>query len=111
MRRKKIVAKEVQEKMEMQQDGNKIIRDGDYDKALAVRCINGTFVGRETDGIVSYKGIPFVGKQPVGDLRWKAPVDVAPDNGVYEAYHYGKAPSRRRAIPLPNMVWERTACT
>lgn len=99
MRRKKIVAKEVQEKMEMQQDGNKIIRDGDYDKALAVRCINGTFVGRETDGIVSYKGIPFVGKQPVGDLRWKAPVDVAPDNGVYEAYHYGKAPVQAPGDP------------
>ena len=42
--------------------------------------------------ITAYKGIPFVGKQPVGDLRWKAPVDVAPDIGLYEAYHYGKAP-------------------
>ena len=99
MRRKKIVAKEVQEKMEMPQDGNIIIRDGNYDKALAVRCINGTFVGRETDGIVSYKGIPFVGKQPVGDLRWKASVDVAPDNGVYEAYHYGKAPVQAPGDP------------
>ena len=85
--------------METQQSGNKRISDGNYDKALAVRCINGTFVGRETDGIVAYKGIPFVGKQPVGDLRWKAPVDVAPDNGVYEAYYYGKAPVQTPGDP------------
>ena len=48
---------------------NRQITDKGYDRALAVKCINGTFVGKETDGIVSYKGIPFVGKQPVGDLR------------------------------------------
>ena len=30
--------------------------------------------------------------QPVGDLRWKAPVDVVPDDGVYEAYYFGKIP-------------------
>ena len=70
---------------------NKTITDGNYDKSLAVRCVNGTFVGKETDGIVSYKGIPFVGKPPVGELRWKAPVDVIPNNGVYEAYYYGKS--------------------
>ncbi len=71
---------------------NKKITDSDFDKTLAVKCQNGTFVGKETDGVVAYKGIPFVGKQPVGSLRWKAPVDVLPDNGVYEAYNYGKAP-------------------
>ena len=27
------------------------------------------------------------GQQPVGELRWKAPVDVVPDDGVYEAYY------------------------
>ena len=31
-----------------------------------------------------------MGKQPVGDLRWKDPVDVVSDDGVYEAYNYGK---------------------
>lgn len=51
---------------------NKQIIDGNYDKALAVKCMNGTFVGKETDGIAAYKGIPFVSAQPVGDLRWKA---------------------------------------
>ena len=55
---------------------NKPIIGGNYDKSLSVKCINGTFVGTKTENIISYKGIPFVGKQPVGDLRWKAPVDV-----------------------------------
>lgn len=36
---------------------------------LAVKCINGTFVGRKNDNVIAYKGIPFVGKQPVGELR------------------------------------------
>ena len=71
---------------------NKPITDGNYDKSLAVKCINGTFVGRKKDGVIAYKGIPFVGKQPVGELRWKAPVDVVPDDGVYEAYYNGKIP-------------------
>lgn len=71
---------------------NKKITDGNYDSQLAVKCINGTFVGKKTDNVIAYKGIPFVGRQPVGDLRWKAPVDIEPDDGVYEAYNYGKAP-------------------
>ena len=71
---------------------NKKITDGNYDKTLAVKCINGTFVGKKNDGVIAYKGIPFVGKQPVGELRWKAPVDVVPDDGVYEAYYNGKSP-------------------
>ena len=71
---------------------NKRITDGNYDKSLAVKCVNGTFVGKKTDNIIVYRGIPFVGKQPVGDLRWKAPVDVIPDDSVYEAYYNGKSP-------------------
>ena len=71
---------------------NKPITDGKYDKSLAVKCINGTFVGKKRDGVIAYKGIPFVGKQPVGELRWKAPVDVVADDGVYEAYYNGKTP-------------------
>ncbi len=41
---------------------NHKITDGNYDKSLAVKCINGTFVGKKSDGIISYRGIPFVGK-------------------------------------------------
>ena len=61
-----------------------------YDKSLAVKCINGTFVGKKAENVITYKGIPFVGKQPVGDLRWKAPVDFTPDDGIYEAYNFAK---------------------
>ena len=70
---------------------NKRITDGNYDTSLAVRCVNGTFVGKKTENVIAFKGIPFVGKQPVGELRWKAPVDVVPDDGVYEAYYNAKA--------------------
>ena len=69
----------------MQYRANQKITDGNYDKSLAVRCINGTFVGKKTDGVIAWQGIPFVGKQPVGENRWKAPVEFAPDDGVYEA--------------------------
>jgi len=71
---------------------------GDYDKSLAVKCVNGTFIGKKNDGVIAYKGIPFVGRQPVGELRWKAPVDVLPDDGVYEAYYNGKSPCQIEAI-------------
>ena len=77
---------------------NKKITDGNYDKSLAVKCVNGTFVGKKTQDIIAYKGIPFVGKQPVGDLRWKAPVDVVPDDGVYEAYYFGRIPCQMSSV-------------
>ena len=83
---------ETKEEMRAKYGENKRIADGNYDKSLAVKCINGTFVGKKNDGVIAYKGIPFVGKQPVGNLRWKAPVDVVPDDGVYEAYYNGKTP-------------------
>ena len=76
----------VGDKMKSLYGENKKITDGNYDKSLAVKCVNGTFVGRKTENVITYKGIPFVGQQPVGNLRWKAPVDVVADNGVYEAY-------------------------
>ena len=78
---------------------NKPIADHDYDASLAAKCVNGTFVGKKEENIISYKGIPFVGQQPVGDLRWKAPVDVMPNDGVYEAYFYGKSPVQSPGDP------------
>ena len=69
---------------------NKTITDGKYDQSLAVKCINGTFVGKKTDDVITFRGIPYVGKQPVGELRWKAPVDVTPCDSVYEAYYNAK---------------------
>ena len=83
---------EIKEELRALYSENKPITDGNYDKSLAVKCINGTFVGKKKDGVIAYKGIPFVDRQPVGELRWKAPVDVVPDDGVYEAYYNGKSP-------------------
>ena len=80
----------------MQYSANKRITDGNYDKSLAVKCVNGTFVGRRMDDVIVYRGIPFVGRQPVGEYRWKAPVDIVPDDGVYEAYYSGKSPFQHK---------------
>ena len=80
---------EAKKRMESLYGENHRIMDGSYDKSLAVKCVNGTFVGKKADGVIAFKGIPFVGKQPAGELRWKAPVDVEPDDGVYEAYYFG----------------------
>ena len=74
---------------------NKRISDDSYDKSLAVKCVNGTFVGKKAGNTIVYRGIPFVGQQPIGALRWKAPVDVTPDDGVYEAYYNGKSAHQR----------------
>ncbi len=89
---KKRALNEAKKKVRANYGENKRITDGNYDKTLAVKCINGTFVGRKTENVVAYKGIPFTGKPPVGALRWKAPTDYFPDDGVYEAYYNGKSP-------------------
>lgn len=70
---------------------NKEIADGNYDHALAVKSINGTFVGKKAGDTIVFRGIPYVGRQPVGDLRWKAPLDIVPGDGVYEAYYNAKS--------------------
>lgn len=62
---------------------------GDYDKTHAVKCINGTFVGTEENGVVSWLGIPYA-KPPVGERRFKAPEYVDARDGVFEAKYYGK---------------------
>ena len=89
---------ELKAKLRAQYGENKRITDGNYDKSLAVKCINGTFVGIKKENVIAYKGIPFVGRQPVGELRWKAPVDIVPDDGVYEAYYNAKTPCQNEAV-------------
>ena len=84
---------------------NKRLADGQYDKSLAVRCLNGTFVGRKTENIIAYRGIPYVGEQPVGGLRWKAPVSTRP-------FTMRRAPTGTGSWKqVPFMIWTRTACT
>ncbi len=89
---------------------NKQITDGGYDPSLAVKCINGTFVGRKKENVITYRGIPYVGKQPVGDLRWKAPVDVVPDNGVYEAYYNAKSAYGNENFEVGSMYYLDENC-
>ncbi len=89
---------------------NKPITDGKYDHSLAVKCINGTFVGRKTDNITVFRGIPYVGKQPVGDLRWKAPVDITPDDGVYEAYYNAKSAYGNASFEVGSMYYWSEDC-
>ena len=62
-----------------------------YDEALAVKCSNGTFVGKADGEVVAYKGVPYA-KPPTGDLRWKPPVPAKDDDGTYEAYYFGRSP-------------------
>ena len=62
---------------------------GDYDKAHAVKCVNGTFVGTENHGVASWLGIPYA-KAPVGARRFKAPEYVDASDKVFEARYYGK---------------------
>ncbi len=62
---------------------------GEYDETLAVKCVNGTFVGTEENGVASWLGIPYA-KPPVGGRRFKAPEYVDAGEGVFEARYYGK---------------------
>lgn len=38
---------------------------GDYNVSLAVQCSNGTFIGKEHDNVLAFKGIPYA-IQPTG---------------------------------------------
>ena len=88
---------------------NKTIVDGNYDKSLAVKCINGTFVGKKVDNTIVFRGIPYVGQQPMGSLRWKAPVDATPNDGVYEAYYNAKA-APQPEVELSSIYYQGEDC-
>ena len=62
------------------------------DSSLSVKCNNGVFTGaKDADtGILSFKGIPYA-KAPVGELRWKAPVEPDDSDEKFDATEYGKA--------------------
>ena len=72
----------------------------DYDPAVAVKCVNGTFVGKREGRKDVFLGIPFA-QSPTGDRRWKRPEPVLPDDGVYEAYYNGKTPIQTESDTEP----------
>lgn len=59
--------------------------------SLSVKCTNGIFNGttEEETGVITFKGIPYA-KAPVGELRWKAPVEPDLSNEHFDATSYGK---------------------
>ena len=61
------------------------------------KVTGGTVEGVVTDGIASFKGIPFAAP-PVGDLRWRAPQPVKPWPGVRTAYDFAPGPMQDTAF-------------
>ena len=59
----------LREQVQARYGENKKITDDNYDKSLAVRCVNGTFVGKREEGVIACKGIPLAGRQPVAACR------------------------------------------
>ena len=73
--------------------GNSLSSSGSEKSAKAadsvkVACENGVMLGRSTDGVTSFKGVPFA-KPPVGELRWKAPRAPEPSSEEVECYDFG----------------------
>lgn len=57
-------------------------------EAVKVVCENGIMLGNSTDGVTSFKGVPFA-KPPVNELRWKAPQAPDPSDREIECYDFG----------------------
>ena len=70
---------------------------GEYDKNLSVTCNNGIFVGIKKGNVLSFKGIPYA-QPPIGNLRWKEPVQAQDSNKVYQAYYFGKSPIQSESL-------------
>ena len=64
---------------------------GEYDERLAVTCANGTFVGKQQDGVTVFRGVPYA-QQPVGERRWKRTEPIEASDSIFEAYYNGKTP-------------------
>ena len=45
---------EATERMRALYGENKKITDGNYDKALVVKCVNGTFVGKKAGHVIAF---------------------------------------------------------
>jgi para-nitrobenzyl esterase len=63
-----------------------------------VRTDTGTIRGAVSDGVASWKGVPFA-SPPVGALRWRAPQPAARWNGIRDATRYA---SDCMQLPFPS---------
>lgn len=61
---------------------------------------SGVYVGRNDDGVKTFKGIPYA-QAPVGNLRWRTPQPLKPDNKIHEAYYFGKSAIQTEANSEP----------
>ena len=43
----------MREQLQARYGENKPITNGDYDTSCAVTCVNGTFVGKKSDGVIA----------------------------------------------------------
>ncbi|MBQ3954477.1 MAG: carboxylesterase/lipase family protein [Clostridia bacterium] len=81
--------------------------EGPFDGSVSAECLNGTFVGLEREGVVSFRGIPFA-VPPVGALRWKEPVPVTASDGVFEAVCNGPSPIQTKLDSERASFWEQS---
>src|ERR1700735_323709 len=65
-----------------------VLIDTAFAQITSVTVTGGQVAGVVSEGIASYKGIPFAAP-PVGDLRWKAPQPVPAWSGTRKADTYG----------------------
>ena len=70
-----------------------------------VKCLNGTFVGKEKENVISYKGIPYA-KPPIKNLRWKPPVECDNSDDIYEAFAFQKSSIQKRGEGEPASFYE-----
>ncbi len=70
--------------------------------ANIVQTSKGRISGLTKDGYTAYLGIPYA-KPPVGELRWKAPQQMDPWEGVYEAVSFGNICPQ--TLPDPETPW------
>ena len=70
-------------------------------RGLVVVTGSGPVEGLEDDGVFSYRGIPYAAP-PVGELRWKPPVDPAPWTETLTATEKGNICPQEPFLGLPS---------
>ena len=74
------------------------------DEAI-VRTRGGALVGEALErGVTAFRGIRYA-EAPIGDLRWKPPVAVAPSSDLRPAIDFGAACEQVRSVP--NSIYTR----